>query len=63
VVLGGGGHPVETVLLVTPDPLFDFVHHGGRGRRKGKRSERSSTEESELAGRGLLCFALLPWLS
>ena len=47
-----GGHPVETVLLVvTPGPLFDFVH-GGRK----KRSERTQRRAIWL-GRGL------PWLS
>ena len=36
-----GGHPVETVLLVvTPGPLFDFVH-GGRKKRSERTQRRA----------------------
>ena len=42
------GQPVETVLMVTPGPLVDFVHGGGKKRANGPSGER-------LASRGL------PW--
>ena len=46
-----GGHPVETVLLVTAGPLIDFVH-GGRK----KRSERTQRREIWLV-------VAWPWLA